>query len=133
MFRYSQRSESRLGTCNPRLQTLFRFVLCHWDHTVIEGHRGEERQNELKRTGRSKLIYPDSRHNATPLSLAVDVVPCDDQGRIDWQNRDRFILFAGFVLGCAANLGIAIRWGGDWDGDHEISGWEDLAHWELIT
>jgi hypothetical protein len=43
-------------------------------------------------------------------------------------------LFAGFVIGTAALMGISIRWGGDWDRDTytKDNSFDDLVHFELI-
>ena len=45
----------------------------------------------------------------------------------------RFVDFAGYVKGVAEDLGIAIPWGGDWDGDGDFSDqrFHDLPHFEL--
>ena len=44
----------------------------------------------------------------------------------------RWYYFGGFVLGTAAQMGIDIRWGGDWDGDRDIheQNFDDLVHYE---
>jgi len=108
---------------------LFTAVLKIADCTILEGHRGEARQNELRATGRSMLAFPHSKHNRTP-SAAVDVVPYP----LNWGDRDRFHLFAGVVLGVAASMGLAVRWGGDWDRDFRPANnsFDDLPHYELI-
>ena len=36
---------------------------------------------------------------------------------IDWDDRDRFHYFGGYVLGVAKQMGLNIRWGGDWNQD----------------
>lgn len=61
--------------------------------------------------------------------MAVDVVPYP----VDWQDRDRFHYFAGFVLGMATARGVKLRWGGDWDSDTEVDDnvFDDLPHFEL--
>ena len=78
--------------------------------------------------GKSQLEYPKSRHNLVP-SMAVDVCPYP----IDWNDRERFSYFAGYVRGVAAGMGIDIRWGGDWDSDGEVkdNSFDDLPHFEL--
>jgi peptidoglycan L-alanyl-D-glutamate endopeptidase CwlK len=74
-------------------------------------------------------MFPDSTHNSYP-SLGIDVVPYP----IDWRDTARFCYFAGYVKGIAQNLGIKIRWGGDWDSDWQVKDnrFNDLAHWELL-
>jgi peptidoglycan L-alanyl-D-glutamate endopeptidase CwlK len=128
MPRFGKRSKKRLATCDDRLQDLFKEVIKYFDCTVIQGHRGEAEQNQAYDAGRSKLRYPDGKHNADP-SKAVDVAPYP----IDWSDRDRFHYFGGFVLGIASQIGLKIRWGGDWDRDTEVKDnrFDDLPHFEI--
>lgn len=127
MPRFSDASHKRLQTCHPDLIRLFEYVVQYFDCSVIEGARDEETQREYVRTGRSKTM--NSKHITAP-SLAVDVAPYP----IDWANRDRFYYFAGFVKGVADNMGIKIRWGGDWDSDTQTKdqSFFDLPHFELV-
>ena len=114
MPRFGKRSIGRLQTCDQKLQELFYEVVKHFDCSIIEGHRGEERQNKAYADGKSKVKYPNGKHNQNP-SIAVDVAPYP----IDWSDRDRFHYFGGFVLGVAKEMGMNIRWGGDWNQDTE--------------
>jgi len=63
-------------------------------------------------------------------SLAVDVAPYP----IDWNDRERFCYFAGYVKGIAKSLGTELRWGGDWDRDTQVkdNNFDDLPHFELV-
>ena len=126
---YSKNSQARLDTCDPRLRELFNEIIRHYDCAILEGRRGKQTQNEYHRTGRSKLRWPRSKHNKTP-SLAVDVAPYP----VDWNEGRRFYHFAGFVEGVASQMGLRVRWGGDWDGDREFSdqNFHDLPHFELV-
>jgi peptidoglycan L-alanyl-D-glutamate endopeptidase CwlK len=128
MPRFGKRSIGRLQTCDQKLQELFYEVVKHFDCSVIEGHRGEERQNKAHAEGKSKLKYPNGKHNQTP-SIAVDVAPYP----IDWSDRDRFHYFGGFVLGVAKEMGMNIRWGGDWNQDTQTKDnkFDDLVHFEI--
>jgi peptidoglycan L-alanyl-D-glutamate endopeptidase CwlK len=129
MASFSGRSRQKLETCHDDLQQVFNVVVRHFDCTILEGFRDESRQNMLYEMGQSKLRYPDGKHNREP-SDAVDVAPYP----IDWEDRERFVLFAGFVLGIAQEQGIRLRWGGDWDMDwnsHETT-FFDAPHFELI-
>tara|TARA_Y100001938_G_scaffold26206_1_gene35139 strand:+ start:3205 stop:3600 length:396 start_codon:yes stop_codon:yes gene_type:complete len=128
MARFGRRSKARLATCDPRLQKVFNEVIKEIDCSVLEGHRSEERQNKLFKEGKTKVTYPKGRHNASP-SLAVDVAPYP----IDWSDRERFTLFAGYVLGVANRMGITLRWGGDWNMNWEVSDnrFDDFPHFEI--
>ena len=133
MPRYSKRSKERLATCDKRLQDVFNEVIQHVDCSILEGHRSKERQNKLYDEKRTKVKYPNGRHNSNP-SKAVDVTPYP----VDWEDRERQTLFAGFVIGIARSMGIKIRWGGNWDMYEEKRRWEvkdnrfdDFPHFEI--
>lgn len=132
---FGARSRRNLSECHGDLQMLFNEVIKHFDCAVIEGHRPQEEQDRAFHAGKSKLKWPDSRHNATP-SMAADVVPWP----VDWNDHRRFYHFGGFVRATAAQLYQAdemihrIRWGGDWDGDTtwKDQSFHDLPHFELV-
>lgn len=129
MPKFSDLSSRKLATCDDRLQRVFQEVIKHWDCTVLEGHRGKEDQDDAYRAGKSKTPWPESKHNKMP-SRAVDVAPYP----VDWADRERFALFAGFVLGVAASMGIKLRWGGDWNanGRTKDETFSDMPHFELV-
>jgi peptidoglycan L-alanyl-D-glutamate endopeptidase CwlK len=128
MARFGKSSQDKLNTCEKDLQNLFNEVVKYFDCSVLEGHRGKDKQNKYFREGKSKLEFPQGRHNATP-SRAVDVVPYP----VDWNDTCRMYYFSGFVKGIANSMKIKIRWGGDWDNDTEVkdTGFKDLPHFEL--
>ena len=129
MPKFGSRSKNNLATCHEDLQDLFNEVIKHVDCSVICGHRNKQEQNEAFEKKRTKVKYPNGRHNAKP-SMAADVVPYP----IDWDDRERFHLFAGFVLGIAQSMEINIRWGGDWNKNFEVddNNFDDLPHFEII-
>jgi len=129
MFKYSQRSLKRLEDTDPRLQSIFKEVINHFDTTIVTGHRTKDYQERMFNEGKSQVKWPHSKHNALP-SKAVDAAPYP----LDWSDRERFTLFAGFVLGIAASKGIRLRWGGDWDQDTQVkdNSFDDLLHFELV-
>ena len=129
MPRFGKRSKERLATCHEDLQKVFNEVIKHVDCSVLEGERSKERQNELYKSGKTKVKYPNGRHNSSP-SRAVDVTPYP----VDWEDRERQTLFAGFVLGIAQAKGIKLRWGGDWDMDFQVmdNRFDDFPHFEVI-
>ena len=128
MPRYSNKSKERLASCDERLQDVFNEVINYVDCSILEGHRSKERQNKLYDENRTKVKYPNGRHNSSP-SKAVDVTPYP----VDWEDRERQTLFAGFVLGLARNMGIRLRWGGDWDMDFQVMDYrfDDFPHFEV--
>jgi peptidoglycan L-alanyl-D-glutamate endopeptidase CwlK len=128
---FNEKSKKNLKECNMDLQRLFFEVIKHFDCSVTCGHRGKEKQDELfmATPQRTHVRWPNSKHNSVP-SLAVDVTPYP----VDYEDRERQTLFAGVVLGVASQMGIKIRWGGDWDSDTEVDDnrFDDLPHFELI-
>ena len=128
MPRFGKNSKLRLTTCDERLQKVFNEVIKYIDCSVLEGHRSKERQNKLYEEGQTKVKFPDGRHNSSP-SRAVDVTPYP----VDWDDRERQTLFAGFVLGIAQSMGIKLRWGGDWDMDFQVmdNRFDDFPHFEI--
>ena len=125
---FSNSSKDKLSQCDTDLQAVFNYVIDVVDCTIITGRRDKYTQNELYRNAGSQLQYPDSKHNTSPAK-AVDAAPYP----IDWQDRERATLFAGFVMGAADVLGVKLRWGGDWDQDWQVkdNGFDDLWHFEL--
>ena len=128
MPRFSTKSKRKLYTCDERLVELFEEVLEGFDCTVLEGLRGQKAQDEAYNRGNSKVKFPNGKHNKSP-SNAVDVAPYP----IDWDDRDRFHYFGGYVLGVARQMGLKIRWGGDWDMDTKTKDnkFDDLVHFEI--
>ncbi len=128
MYKWGPRSLRQMENIDPRLRKVLDEVIKHVDCSVIEGHRSEARQNKLFEEGRTKVRFPNGRHNSYP-SRAVDVVPYP----IDWDDRERFHLFAGFVIGIAKSMEINLRWGGDWDQDWYVhdNRFDDFPHFEI--
>ena len=129
MPKFGRTSKKRLVTCEEDLQILFNEVVKHFDCSVLVGYRGRNEQDTAYESGHSKVKWPNGKHNSNP-SLAVDVAPYP----IDWDDRERFIYFGGFVKGCAYQLGLPLRWGGDWDNDSQLSDnkFDDLVHFALV-
>jgi len=116
---FSTSSETKLTSCHPDLVRLFREVIKERDCTVLEGHRSMERQKQLFRDGKSKTLA--SKHLTQP-SIAVDVMPYP----IKWEDREGQLDFATFVYMKAIELGVKVKWGGN------FRNFYDSPHWELI-
>ena len=121
MYRFSSSSLKHLNTCDNKLVFLFGEVIKDIDCEIICGRRWRYEQEKAFDEGRSKLHYPKSKHNSFP-SKAVDVLPYPFNP--DW-NREQFKPLAEVVKRKAKELGIKIKWGGDW------SRFGDFPHWEL--
>jgi len=126
--KFGKGSLKALSTCDKKLQEVFNEVIKTVDCSILEGHRDKTRQNKLYSEGKTKVKYPNGRHNRLPSS-ACDCVPYP----IDWDDRERFHLFAGYVIGIAKGMGINLRWGGDWNQNWEVDDnkFDDFPHFEL--
>ena len=129
---YSHESEEKLKTCCVELYLIFHEVIKEWDNTIVWGFRGQQDQHQAFLTGASKLDWPNGKHNKFP-SDAVDAIPYYTDG-IRWKDEHGMYLFAGYVLRVSHEMGIVLRWGGDWDGDHDTKDqtFNDLCHFEVV-
>ena len=141
MPEFGRTSRNRLLTCDLDIQSLFLEVVKHIDCSIICGLRTTQEQQALYAQGRTTPgpivtnldgIIKRSRHqvdNPYDLCRAVDAVPYP----IDWNDRDRFYNFIGFVRGVASQMNIPILSGSDWDSDYILNdqSFYDLPHWEL--
>jgi peptidoglycan L-alanyl-D-glutamate endopeptidase CwlK len=125
-------SLGRFNTLHPALKVLVLTILDRIDVTVVTGNRGEDEQNKAFADGKSSLRFPQSKHNKTP-SLAVDIAPYIRGKGVRW-NSNEVSLMQGRIAEIACFLGIPIRWGGDWDGDGDITEHklQDFVHIELV-
>lgn len=117
-----------MNSLHPKLKKLMNAVAENTDIMILEGFRDEATQNKYFQAGASKVQWPNGKHNRFP-SEAVDVTPCP----LNWNDKQGFIDLSKKVLDKAAELGIPIRWGGDWDGDGDMKDqkFNDLVHYEL--
>lgn len=122
------RSLIALNSVHGELKRLIHAVAEETDLIVIEGHRGQEKQDQFYQQKLSKVRWPNGKHNAFP-SHAVDLAPYP----LDWTKREAFERLYSQVKMKADELNIPIRWGGDWDGDGDRTDqkFNDLVHYEL--
>ena len=120
---YGAKSQSKLDSCRVNLRDVATLALerSPYDITIVHGWRGEDVQNALEESGASTKRWPDSKHNATddagaPASEALDFAPYVN-GSIPWGETHIFAVIAGCFFSAAHELGVKLRWGGDWDSD----------------
>lgn len=123
-------SQRVLKTLAPELRTVLHTVLQLRDISLIQGHRGEEEQNRYFKQQVSKVEWPNSKHNSWP-SDAVDLQPSPYNAET---LREDLSYIAGLMVGVGHQLGLDIRWGGDWDEDGETAdnSFDDLFHFEIV-
>lgn len=134
MYSFGKVSKERLATCDPRLQEIMNEVIKYIDISIICGHRGREEQDEVYRTGKSKVKWPNGKHNTLP-SKAVDVALYHkSKPNIRWDKKEEFIFLYGIVYAIAAQKGIKIRAGVDFNGDLDFTNdsFFDGPHFELV-
>lgn len=150
-FPFGRISEKNLIGVHPDLVKLARAVAEHVNCSVTDGARSIEEQRLNIAKGVSSTM--NSKHlprnaagelDETGLAWAIDLIPYP----IDWGAIERGLkamrkvdpeletarayAFVGFVLGTAAQLGIDVRPGADWDEDFKFGdhGFIDLPHFE---
>ena len=128
MPKFSEKSRQRLASCHPRLQDVLNEAIKIVDFSVICGVRGEEDQNRYFAEGKSKVKYPNGKHNSNP-SRAVDIQPYPYPA----DNKTWFYLI-GIIKGIAHMKSINIRSGADWDMDTDFNDqtFNDWFHLELV-
>ena len=133
MNKFGRKSSSELSTAEPILQKAANIVLEIKDHSILQGHRDQEEQDEAyyAEPQRSKVSWPHGKHNGTP-SLALDVQTYPRPKKEQKLREEQYYLL-GMYAGVLHMLGEDFRTGADWDQDGEISdnGWDDLFHVEI--
>ena len=137
-FAYGTGSVEKLETCHPELQRIAdeALRLSPYDITIIHGWRNMEEQNALEADGKSTKRFPDSRHNKTDAPNVIDPHKMSDaldfapwvNNTIYWNDTHIFAVIAGCFYAAAENLGLTLRWGGDWDSDGQSSD-QTLLDW----
>jgi peptidoglycan L-alanyl-D-glutamate endopeptidase CwlK len=139
---WSKTSKRRLLTCHREIIRFAEEVLQVHDCSVITGYRNSVEQNKLyyATPRRSKLKYPNSKHNINP-SIAIDLVPYVPQlGGPTWDN-EYSLYFAGLALGVAdmlfknGQMSYKIRCGLNWSTNRQknfkLNEFRDTLHFEL--
>ena len=154
-YSFSTISKKHRDECCTDLQIVLNRAICTYDFSVICGHRDELTQNKAFKSGFSRVAWPNGKHNTKP-SEAFDIYPyhktwgvltghpsqvAEIVDKLDmtyleveaWITQE-FCIMAGVILATASAAAIALRWGGDWDGDGDRldQRFDDLAHFEKL-
>jgi len=132
MRKWGRRSKEVLEELDIDLQWLCNTLLYEVaDISLICGHRDEEAQNTAYDLGRSTLRWPDGKHNSLP-SMAVDLQPYPLPRRKEklWAS---LAYIAGRAIEIGKRRGLKVRWGGDWNGNGDLTdqNFDDLYHLEV--
>lgn len=129
-------NQNRLVGVNDKLQDIVRLAVedLDFDVIVIEGLRPQSRQNKLYAQGRTEPgnIVTWTLESEHTKGNAVDLAPIKD-GIILWADSAKFKKLADAMFRIAGIMGVAIRWGKDWDNDKIIGEKDetDSPHFEL--
>ncbi|MGH9858077.1 MAG: M15 family peptidase [Acidobacteriota bacterium] len=131
-FYFSRRSQEQLDTCDVKIKRVFGGIIEVRDCKILEGIRGRSRQIELFISKKSKLDWPNSKHNRVP-SQAVDVVPWPFPQEA-WEDREFWVEWTSWVKGFATGMGVTLISGFDWDNDYDLRDQKfyDGPHFELV-
>lgn len=133
MYAFGRKSLHIRKSLDPRLQVIVDELLTWADISLISGYRDRQEQNALYESlpQRSKVRYPNSKHNTRP-SLAVDLAPYPYPDK-DNDLRAALGYIAGLAMAIADRHGWQLRWGGDWNRNGSVvdNGFDDLFHLEL--
>lgn len=136
-FRFSEISENRLVTCDPRIQEIMGLAIqrSSIDFGIAEGHRTLAKQQQYFAEEKSQKdgIINKSKHQSFP-SLAVDIYGWVN-GKQTY-NTSVMCYLAGVIDSVASELGFNLIWGANWDDDGEIitdHKFIDMPHWELTV
>lgn len=135
----SRKSLDNLNGVHPNLVSVVKQAIEMGiiDFSVVEGVRALDRQKELYSSGKSKTMASKHLIQDDGFGHAVDLYPYPiDMGKVNANNPkeiSRFGLLAGVILAIAHQIGISLRWGGDWDKDGQTldSSFFDAPHFEI--
>ena len=144
MRKLSEKSNSILSTCHPDIQKVIRLAITRStvDFGISHGYRTPQEQNNLYQQGRTAPgnvvtqldgFKKKSKHNENP-SLAVDIYCWPVQIMYD---EAHLCYVAGVIMSCAAELGVALKWGNNWNNDGLLvckdpsEKFSDMPHFEL--
>lgn len=139
-FKLSQRSINRMEYVHPDLQKVVEqaIFVTDVDFGVTEGLRAWKRQEQLMKEGKTKTMKSKhltciEGHNSLWYGGAVDIVAYKD-GLVCWDDPALYESIAKAFFKAAEQVGVQIRWGGDWDrdGDRSDQTFDDLCHFELF-
>ena len=125
---FGAKSQNHLINLDHRLRLICVEAIKIFDFSIIDSYRDKQTQSVYYATGKSKLMWPHSRHNTYP-SHAMDIVPYP----VDFNDWQRFHYMAGIIEAISRSHNIDLVWGGDWNDNQVFADekWRDLAHFEI--
>ena len=113
-------------SCNNKLELVHAELVAWFKDVKLDfpnahvawGFRGKEDQEKAFQEGRTRLHYPNSKHNLIP-SQAVDIFQIDEQGLA--------VFDPIFYTKVAEQLPLFIEWAGKW------TKFKELDHYEIVS
>ncbi len=134
-YKFGHQSLSELAQTHPSLVKLCHKVLDLqlFDFGITCGHRTFEAQNRLFFEGRSKVRFPNSKHNSKPSEAVDFILYVNGKPTYDPKDHAGYYMAVGVFRAVAASLNLHIRVGADWDGDFSTQDqrFHDLVHIQL--
>lgn len=131
---FGDRSKSNLKNVHPLLVKVATRALqiSTTDFTVICGYRDKAGQDAALKAKTTKVAFPNSDHNQLP-ACAIDVLPFPFSDWNDPKMLSGWKAISVAMFEAAEELGVAIRWGGDFnrDGNKTTNDAWDKPHFEL--
>lgn len=132
MRTWSARSKAVYEQLDGRLQRVLDRVLQEVaDISLTTGFRNQADQDRAFAAGNSKVEWPNGKHNRSP-SVAVDFQPYP-YPKSELKLRAALGYIAGRMMEIGKQEGVTLRWGGDWDGNGDVTDqtFDDLFHMEI--
>lgn len=141
-FHFGRKSLAVRSELHPDLQRLWDAVIQRRDVSLIDGQRTWDEQVENVKRGVSKTMntrhFPrdpvtgERRDDGGGVAWASDALPYPFVGWGKKGAESDLLIFGGYVLAIAEELGLDIRYGGDWNSDwmNSDNGFNDLDHFE---
>lgn len=131
LYLFNPKSEALLASLHPDLLRIVRRMMGYQalDVTVTCTLRTPEQQAVALAAGNSATTRSKHFADAAGFARAVDMAPAP----VDYKDVKRFGLLMGLMIAAAREEGVAMRCGGNWDGDNDFhdNTPEDPGHFEL--
>ncbi len=106
-----------------------------FDVQLVEGVRDQARQLALYAQGRTTpgKIVTWTKTSKHLTGDAVDIVPLQPDGSIDWNDKKSFGQLASAMVEASLGFNTKVKNGGDWNMNEKYGekGETDYPHWEL--
>ena len=142
------KKRERLSGVHPQLIKVVEEAAETFTHDiqVLERLRTLKRQKELVASGASQTLKSKHLIQTDGFGYAVDLLPLQKDGSIDWKDTSLFDALVHHMLRTASAMNVRIRSGADWDMDgvidatqievyrkrHGKAPFVDRPHYELV-